>query len=132
MGRTIADNQELILKEKIKIFFSSTRQYNSQEFCPIRDVLANSLDKWSLFVLYNLGYNQVMRFNELKKRIDGISSRMLSTTLKKLEANDMITRMAYAEVPPRVEYRLTDFGKDFADRIIDLSQWYLESYERKG
>jgi DNA-binding HxlR family transcriptional regulator len=111
MGRTIADNQE---------------------FCPIRDVLANSLDKWSLFVLYNLGYNQVMRFNELKKRIDGISSRMLSTTLKKLEANDMITRMAYAEVPPRVEYRLTDFGKDFADRIIDLSQWYLESYERKG
>ncbi len=131
MERTIADNQELILKEKIKVFFAKTLKYDSQDFCPIRDVLANSLDKWSLFVLYNLGYNQVMRFNELKKRIDGISSRMLSTTLKKLEANGMITRMAYAEVPPRVEYRLTDFGKDFADRIIDLSQWYLDNYERK-
>ena len=131
MERTIADNQELIHKEKIKVFFAKTLKYDSQDFCPIRDVLANSLDKWSLFVLYNLGYNQVMRFNELKKRIDGISSRMLSTTLKKLEANGMITRMAYAEVPPRVEYRLTDFGKDFADRIIDLSQWYLDNYERK-
>lgn len=131
MERTIADNQEVILKEKIKIFFSKTLKYDAQDFCPIRDVLANSLDKWSLFVLYNLGYNQVMRFNEMKKRIEGISSRMLSTTLKRLEANGMITRIAYAEVPPRVEYRLTDFGKDFADRIIDLSQWYLDNYERK-
>ena len=132
MERTIVDNQELIVKDKIKVFFAKTLKYDNQDFCPIRDVLANSLDKWSLFVLYNLGYNEVMRFNELKKRIDGISSRMLSTTLKKLESNNMVSRVAYAEVPPRVEYRLTDFGKDFADRIIDLSQWYLDNYEQKS
>jgi len=131
MERTIADNQELILKEKIKEFFIKSGRMNTTDFCPIRDVLSKSLDQWSLFVIYNLGYNKVMRFNELKKRIDGISSRMLSTTLKKLEGNNMISRIAYAEVPPRVEYRLTSLGKDFADKIIDLSQWYLENYDRK-
>lgn len=130
MNRTIVDNQALILKEKIRDFFGKTMRRDKNELCPVRDMLAASLDKWSLFVLYNLGFNQVMRFNELKKRIDGISSRMLSTTLKRLEGNGLVSRKVYAEVPPRVEYQLTDFGRGFADQVIDLSQWFIDHNEQ--
>ena len=128
MKRTIVDNQALALKEKIKIFFSRTMRSNKDEICPIKDMLAMSLDKWSLFILYNLGYNQIMRFNELKLRIDGISSRMLSLTLKRLEKNGIVERHVYAEVPPKVEYQLTSFGRGFSDKLIDMSQWYVDHY----
>jgi len=83
-------------------------------------------DKWSLFVIYNLGYYEVLRFTELKSNIRSISSRMLSVTLKKLEANQIIKRKVYAEVPPRVEYELTAFGKQLAEKTIDINQWYLD------
>ncbi len=126
---TIADNQAIALKEKIKIFFANTIKQKESTFCPIKDMLAASLDKWSLFVIYNLGYHKLMRFNALKFRIDGISSRMLSITLKKLEKNGLVDRFVYAEVPPRVEYKLTDFGSAFADKLIDMSQWYVEHYQ---
>lgn len=131
MSETIVDNQQIVLKEKIKEFFSTTLPNSNSDLCPIKDVLANSLDKWSLFCIYNLGYYHTLRFNELKRRIEGISSRMLSRTLKKLEKNGIVSRKIYAEVPPRVEYSLTDFGSDFADKIIDLSQWYLDQYDKK-
>ncbi len=127
MAITIVENQELILKEKIKKFFVRVIPSNKTEPCPIRDMLAPSLDKWSLFIVFNLGYNEVMRFNELKKRINGISSRMLSTTLKRLEQNNIIIRTVYAEVPPKVEYRLTEFGKGYADKLIDMSEWYMQA-----
>lgn len=134
MKRTIADNQEFILREKIKDFFVDVMPSNAADPCPIRDMLAPSLDKWSLFILFNLGFNQVMRFNDLKRRIGGISSRMLSTTLKKLESSDLIVRKVYAEVPPRVEYRLTDLGSGLADKLIDMSDWYVRAkgIKKKG
>jgi len=132
MNDTIIDNQELALKEKIKVFFTRTIRKTKTDICPVKDMLAGSLDKWSLFVLYNLGYHQVMRFNQLKHRIEGISSRMLSLTLKKLEKNGLVAREVYAEVPPRVEYQLTEFGRGFSERVIDLSQWYLENYHESG
>ena len=123
---TIVDNQTITLKKKIGIFYKEHVMWYQDMPCPIKNVLAESLDKWSLFILYNLGYSGTMRFNKLKSRIDGISSRMLSATLKKLEANRIVSRVVYAEVPPRVEYSLTEFGKELTDRVIDLSQWYLE------
>ena len=128
---TNTDNQDVVLKNKIKHFFTHTVDIKTNEFCPIRDLFSASLDKWSLFILFNLGYYQIMRFNELKHRIDGISPRMLSVTLKKLEQNNILNRKVYPEVPPRVEYSLTDFGSAFADKLIDLSNWYLEQYPTK-
>lgn len=129
---TIVDNQGLTLKKKIRGFFMDhIVQYEDQP-CPIKNVLASSLDKWSLFIMYNLGYFDTLRFNQLKSKINGISSRMLSATLKKLEANHIVHRQVYPEVPPRVEYKLTPFGKDLTDRVIDLSQWYLEEYPKLG
>ena len=94
-----------------------------------RDLLAIVLDKWSLFIIYNLGYHEVLRFNKLKKYVPGISSRMLSVTLKRLEDAKVITRKLYSEVPPRVEYRLTDFGKEMTIKVIDMSDFVVDRYE---
>lgn len=97
--------------------------------CPTRNILANVLDKWSLFVIYNLGYHEVLRFNQLKSFIPDISSRMLSVTLKRLEENKVITRKVYPEVPPKVEYRLTPFGLKVADKVMELGDFVVDNYE---
>lgn len=129
MENTIADNQSLRLKEKVKDFYLTHMHPKGVE-CPIKNILATNLDKWGLLIIYNLSYYQVMRFNQLKKKVDGVSSRMLSITLKKLEKNGVVKRTIFPEVPPRVEYELTPFGKEFSTRVIDMSQWFLESYPR--
>ncbi|WP_227009077.1 winged helix-turn-helix transcriptional regulator [Christiangramia fulva] len=69
-------------------------------------------DKWSLLVLLILGKNETLRFNELNKAIGSdISQKMLTVTLRTLEADGFLKRTIYAEVPPRVEYTITDLGK---------------------
>jgi len=127
MKVTKTDNQDLILKNKVEIFFKrSINNKKNRGVCVVKDIMSVVTDKWSLFVIYNLAYFQVLRFNELKKNIRGVSSRMLSVTLKKLENHDVITRRVYAEVPPRVEYTLTPFGKELADKAVDLNTWFLD------
>lgn len=127
MKVTNADNQQVRLKNKVEVFFKKALLHRRTiGLCPTKDLMATTLDKWSLFVLYNLGYYKTLRFNELKKNIRGISSRMLSVTLKKLEQNGTIRRTVFAEVPPRVDYELTDFGSEFTEKILDLNDWFLE------
>lgn len=125
MSVTITDNQRLELKNKIKVFYKSTLHMRDTGLCPVKSVLTPSLDKWSISCLYNLAFNEVLRFNALKKYTPGISSRMLSVTLKKLEESKLVTRKLYPEVPPKVEYRLTDFGYGFCERILALNNWVL-------
>jgi len=130
MEVTKPDNQDLILKNKIELFFQqSIASRKDTGLCVVKDIMSVVTDKWSLFVIYNLGYFQVLRFNELKKNIKGISSRMLSVTLKKLESHDVIARKVYAEVPPRVEYNLTPFGKELAGKAVELNAWFLNFEE---
>lgn len=129
MAITNTDNQDIRLKEKIKDFFILAKTRATEEYCPVRDLFATTTDKWSLFVIYNLGYSGTMRFNELKKRIPNISSRMLSVTLKKMVSYGMATRTVHAQVPPSVEYTLTDFGREMADKMIDLNRWFMEAYD---
>ena len=76
--------------------------------CPVRDVLCRLGDKWSMLVLLTLNANGVMRFSEIHRTLGDISHRMLTVTLRMLETDGMIRREVYAEVPPRVEYRLTE------------------------
>ena len=76
--------------------------------CPIRNILSRICDKWSMLVLYTLQQKPVMRFNELRKSIPDISQKVLTTTLRTLEEDGFVRRKVYAEVPPRVEYSLTD------------------------
>lgn len=124
---TNTDKQHVRLKKKIKKYFISTAPYLKEGFCPTKNLLATTLDKWSLLCVFNLGYYEVLRFNELKKNVDGISSRMLTVTLKKLEGYDIVERKVYSEIPPKVEYSLTKFGFELSDKIIDLSNWFMDN-----
>lgn len=94
--------------------------------CPIRDILSRLGNKWSLLVLVTLDANGTMRFNQIHKTIDDISQRMLAVTLRTLETDGLIGRHVYAEVPPRVEYYLTDTGRSLIPHIQGLVDWALE------
>lgn len=93
------------------------------EICPVRNVVARFGDKWSLLVLLVINGEGVVRFNELGRMIPDISTRVLSTTLKTLEADGLISRKVYAQVPPKVEYMLTDTGKSLIPLIMQLTEW---------
>jgi len=131
MAVTNVENQHIELKKNIKQFYMNARCLKGEGICAVRHILAPSLDKWSLFCLYNLAFNDVLRFNALKNYIPGISSRMLSVTLKRLEEANLITRKIYPEVPPRVEYRLTKFGYGFCEKILSLNQWVLDQFQEE-
>lgn len=93
------------------------------EICPIRNIVARFGDKWSLLVLMVINSEGVIRFNELGRMIPDISTRVLSGTLKTLEADGLINRKVYAQVPPKVEYSLTDTGRSLIPLIIQLIEW---------
>ena len=91
--------------------------------CPIRNVLSRIGDKWSILVLYTLEQHGVLRFNGLKLYIPDISKKMLSAALKVLEADGLISRKVYAEIPPKVEYTLTERGQTLIPLINNLIEW---------
>lgn len=93
------------------------------EICPIRNVVARFGDKWSLLVLLVINSNVTVRFNELGRQIPDISTRVLSSTLKTLEADELIDRKVHAQVPPKVEYSLTDTGRSLIPLIMQLTEW---------
>lgn len=95
--------------------------------CPIRDILSRLGDKWSLLVLVTLKTNGIMRFSDIHKSIGDISQRMLTVTLRSLEASGLVDRKVYAEVPPRVEYCLTELGNGLMPYIKNLVDWALEN-----
>ncbi|MDD3039807.1 helix-turn-helix domain-containing protein [Bacteroides sp.] len=95
--------------------------------CPVRDVLSRLGDKWSMLVLITLNANGIMRFSDIHKTIDDISQRMLTVTLRTLEADGLVERKVYAEVPPRVEYYLTTTGGSLIPHIEGLVGWALEN-----
>ncbi|MGM3390009.1 helix-turn-helix transcriptional regulator [Stutzerimonas stutzeri] len=90
--------------------------------CPIRDVLDRIGDQWSFLVLEALA-ERTLRFNELSREIGDISKQMLSRTLKRLEMDGFVQRTLFAEVPPRVEYQLTEMGRGFLVPMLALVQW---------
>ncbi|MET4895834.1 helix-turn-helix domain-containing protein [Sphingomonadaceae bacterium jetA1] len=90
--------------------------------CPIRDVLDRIGDQWSLLVLAALE-PETLRFNTLLRRIGDVSKQMLSRTLRRLEEDGFVHRTVYPEVPPRVEYRLTELGRSFLEPMRGLVRW---------
>lgn len=95
--------------------------------CPIRMVLARISDKWSILTLFTLTQAPVMRFNELQKTIPDISQKMLTVTLRTLEEDGLVRRQIYAQVPPKVEYSLTDRGMSLLPHINSLISWAQEN-----
>jgi len=84
-------------------------------------------DKWSILVISLLGEVEKMRFNELHKSIGDISQKMLTVTLRTLEADNLVNRTIYPEIPPRVEYALSERGKSLLPFIHHLTQWAVEN-----
>ncbi len=87
--------------------------------------------KWKIIILYKL-YDQTLRFGELKKSIPKITQKMLTQKLRELEVDGLITRLAYNEIPPRVEYNLTDHARDLGPILCQLGDWGSNLKENKS
>lgn len=97
--------------------------------CPIRNILSRIGDKWSMLVLYTLETDEAKRFKELQRNIPDISQKMLTATLRMLEVDGLVKREAFAEVPPRVEYSLSDKGKTLLPHINALLSWATDNMD---
>ena len=98
--------------------------------CPVRNVLSRIGDSWSLLVLLALHEKaKAMRFSDLCRAIPDVSQKMLTSTLRKLEADDLLPRTIYPEVPPRVEYKLTKRGKTLIPLLNQLVDWSLDNMD---
>jgi DNA-binding HxlR family transcriptional regulator len=91
--------------------------------CHAREILARVGDKWSVYVIHVLGDAGTLRFNELRSRVNGISQRMLTVTLRGMERDGLVARTVYPEVPPRVEYALTRLGATLRELVRGLVEW---------
>ena len=98
--------------------------------CPIRNVISRFGDKWSMLVLFMLNRSEtgILRFNEIRRLMTDCSQKMLSQTLKNLEQSHLVNRKVYPEVPPRVEYSLTETGKSLMPAILALIDWGKEHF----
>ena len=105
---------------------------NLRETEPCRRVsqlLSRIGDKWSVLVVMLLG-EQPRRFNELRREIGGVSQKMLSSTLRNLERDGFVSRTVHPTVPPRVDYALTDLGRELLEPVSALGQWAMANTER--
>jgi len=94
--------------------------------CPCREMLDLLANKWSALILGALEEGP-LRFGELKRKLEGVSPKVLSQTLKRLEEHDLLTRTVYAEVPARVDYELTDLGYGASVPLKGLRDWVEEN-----
>jgi DNA-binding HxlR family transcriptional regulator len=93
--------------------------------CAVRNVLDRLGDKWSMLIIITLGIEGTMRFNQLHHMIGDISQKMLTVTLKTLEADGLVSRKVYAEIPPKVEYTLTERGTSLLPHLEGLAEWAM-------
>ena len=98
--------------------------------CPVATTVALIGSKWNLLILRNL-LARPWRFNELKKDLTGISQKVLTDSLRSMEADGIITRTVYPEVPPRVEYALSDLGESMRPIIMAMEAWGTVYKEQK-
>lgn len=105
--------------------FNSVPWESAARHCPIRDLLAHLGDKWSMLVLVALAQHpeRRLRFSELMGSVNGISQRMLTTTLRYLERDGILTRWQYPEIPPRVEYTLSERGSRLLVPVEAIVTW---------
>ena len=95
--------------------------------CPIRNVLSRVGDKWSMLVLLLLHEGGTLRFNQIAHVLGDISQKMLTTTLRSLQADGLVNRKMYAEIPPRVEYSLTERGQSLVPLLRQLANWAADN-----
>lgn len=101
------------------------------ENCAIEYALKVINGKWKLLIIWNISQNEVIRFNVLQRKVNGISSLMLSKNLKELEEDGLVIRNQYNEIPPKVEYELTEQSKKLIAVLQALGEWGNEVYKNK-
>lgn len=94
-----------------------------------REVLTHAGNRWSLGIVHVLGVAGTLRHAEIGRRLEGVTQRMLTRSLRQLERDGLISRFDYNEVPPRVEYRLTPIGRGFLAKMVPLWAWLIENAE---
>lgn len=125
MKVTIGNTELKGTQENVIEYFSDN--YSTNNYCPVSDVIDRIGDKWSVHTIIMLGKSEKLRFGELKKDIHGISQRMLTVTLKHLERDGLLTRTVYPQIPPKVEYQLTELGRSLLGQLAQLSEWAGEN-----
>ena len=105
------------------------RELTNELFCPIKYLVEVFGGKWKLPVICILHNGNPMRFSEIKRQLENVTDIMLSQTLKELEKSGIVTRHQYNEVPPRVDYTLTDKGKSILPLLTEMAQWAIASMQ---
>lgn len=103
------------------------KKYTRIENYPIRNVLSRFSSKWAMLILCVLSENEATRFNTISKAIPDISPKVLTETLRNLEVDGLVKRKLYAEIPPKVEYSLTELGKSLMPILNNLISWALDN-----
>lgn len=91
--------------------------------CPVRKTLELIQGKWTLHVIFELSKVEMIRFGELKKKLPGITNTMLTSTLRSLEEHKLVSRVQYNEIPPHVEYSLSEAGKELYTVFVEMGRW---------
>ena len=120
---TNVDLQELALREKM-VFDENT--------CPITATMKVLGGKWKPILINAIYLTSPARFGELKRSVNGITQSMLTQQLRELEEDGIISRKIYAEIPPRVEYTLTEFGLTLSPIMLSMAAWGKEYRLKKG
>lgn len=109
------------MREEKELFLEKKNQ--AIPLCPVTTTLEVIGGKWKPAILWELRQHQVRRFGALKRALPNITQKMLTQQLRELEADDIIHRKVYAEVPPRVEYTLTDYGQSLTPILHEMAYW---------
>ena len=109
--------------ESLKLSVETKNQQTNGEKCEILNIWEVLGRRWALEILKNLSSKEVIRFNELKKMLSGISSTVLAARLLELEREGLVSKKIYPQIPPKVEYRLTLQAKELEVILRDLSRW---------
>lgn len=94
--------------------------------CPLQHAMEMIGGKWKLSILCSLTVDGTTRYNELKRKMNGISNTMLAKSLKEMEEDGLVTRAEYMEVPIRVEYSVTEKAKELGPILVQLAQWAMQ------
>lgn len=101
----------------------SNKNCNSGMVCPVKKALDIIDGKWKPYIIRILMLNEVVRYTELRHQVGGITDMMLSQSLKELAQDNIIKRTQYNVIPPKVEYSLTERGKELSAAVSELSKW---------
>ncbi|MBC2418966.1 helix-turn-helix transcriptional regulator [Clostridium beijerinckii] len=115
---------DMASKQELEKYLNIVRESDFNEKCPIKDALEVIGGKWKLNILGQLLRKDVCRFNQLKRDVSGITNTMLANSLRELENDELIIRNQYNEMPVRVEYALTDKGRNLLPLLYELTIWW--------